>query len=141
MEEGILKNLFDTEFERQKQFIAGLFLLGEREKLNLFKWFCLGFEAKWNQPIQTKVLSPEEHKDFLEKLQNSPRSGTIIMAVNDCQPSVFVYSWRGVQQHTMIILADSREEADQLFKEQEPDVSFYVTMLRAEGTPRIIYNN
>jgi len=61
---------------------------------------------------------------------------------------IFVYSWRSAQQRTMIILADSREEADRIFFEEcaeSPDhfvPTHYVTQLFVDGgESTIIYNN
>lgn len=61
---------------------------------------------------------------------------------------IFVYSWRSAQQRTMIILADSREEADTIFDDQfdstteRPRQQHSVTQLFIDnGESTIIYNN
>ena len=63
-----LRELFDAEFEKQKEFVAGLFRMGERERLTIFKWFCLGFQHSYGAPLFAKVrqnMSEERHQQIL----------------------------------------------------------------------------
>lgn len=148
-----LRELFDAEFEKQKEFVAGLFLMGERERLTIFKWFCLGFQHSYGAPLFAKVrqnMSEERHQQILQALrEESKKPATFIIEPDN--KSIFVYSWRSAQQRTMIILADSREEADTIFNDQfekcaeSPDrfvPTHYVTQLFVDsGESTIIYNN
>jgi hypothetical protein len=141
-----LRELFDAEFEKQKEFIAGLFLMGERERLTIFKWFCLGFQTAY-PPLFTfkspNPLTPEREAEILRQLKDARLHSHIV--VEPDSKLIFVYSWRSAQQRTMIILADSREEADSIFYLQfeEADLpTFYVTQLFVDGgESTIIYNN
>lgn len=139
-----LRELFDAEFEKQKKFIAGLFLMGERERLNIFKWFCLGFQHSYGAPLFAEIrqdMSEERRQQILQTLrEESKKPATFIIETDN--KLIFVYSWRSTQQRTMIILADSREEADSIFKAEEESVIPYVTQLFADsGESTIIYNN
>jgi hypothetical protein len=141
-----LRELFDAEFEKQKEFIAGLFLMGERERLTIFKWFCLGFQAAYPPLLTFKTanpLTPEKREALWRQLKDVRFNGSII--VEPDSKLIFVYSWRSAQQRTMIILADSREEADRIFYLQfeVTDLpTFYVTQLFVDGgESTIVYNN
>jgi hypothetical protein len=147
-----LRELFDAEFEKQKEFIAGLFLMGERERLTIFKWFCLGFQTAYPPlfTFKTPDLTPEKQAAILKELRDM-RIGSHFIVEPDSK-SIFVYSWQPYgQQRTMIILADSREESDTIFKTQFEECAespehfvptHYVTQLFVDGgESTIIYNN
>jgi len=152
MNEAKLRELFDVEFEKQKEFMASLFLIGELERLTIYKWFSLGFQHSYLAPLFAKArqdMSEERRAQMLKVLRES--SSTVVTEPPD--KLTFVYSWRSVmiQQRTMIILADSREEADSIFYLQFEECAespehfvptFYVTELFVDGGESIIiYNN
>ena len=93
-----------------------------------------------------RSMSDEDVSKLLESL----KIGSYIVVEPD-NKLIFVYSWSLAQQRTMIILADSREEADSIFYLQFEECSecpehfvptFYVTELFADGgESTIIYNN
>ncbi|MCA2593969.1 MAG: hypothetical protein IM526_02260 [Microcystis sp. M38BS1] len=127
MNEIKLRELFDAKLESAEPH---LFLLSNFYKRKFFEWFKFGFEASYQQPLTLKQL-----KD------TGFRSGHIV--VEPDSKLIFVYSWRSAQQRTMIILADSREEADSIFKTEEPHyLNPSVTQLFVDsGESTIIYNN
>lgn len=116
-----------------------------------FQWFKFGFEASYQQPLILKAdpLPPEKREAILNQLKDTKFHPQIIIVPDS--KLIFVYSWRSAQQRTMIILADSREEADTIFKSQfeecteSPDhfvPTHYVTQLFVDGgESTIIYNN
>lgn len=94
-------------------------------------------------------FTPEKRQALLKQLKDVHSCSTLI--VEPDSKLIFVYSWRSVQQRTMIILADSREEADSIFKTQFEECAespnhfvptHYVTQLFVDGgDSTIIYNN
>ncbi|UQS95038.1 nitrogen regulatory protein P-II [Pseudanabaena phage Pam2] len=141
-----LRELFDNYAEKYgiTSDTTSFLHLPERIKESLYRWFCFGFVASYRQPLTLKIadpLTPEKREAIKKQLKDTGfRSGHIVVEPDN--KLIFVYSWRSAQQRTMIILADSREEADTIFESEEPYISPYVTQLFVDGgESTIIYNN
>lgn len=143
--ENKLRELFDAATEKYgiTLDVTGYIQSPSKIKESLYRWFCLGFAASYQQPLTLRVadpLTPEKREAILKQLKDVHSCRTLI--VEPDSKLIFVYSWRSAQQRTMIILADSREEADSIFKSEEPNISPYVTQLFVNGgESTIIYNN
>jgi hypothetical protein len=139
-----LRELFE---EKLKSVDPRIHFLTVIYRWNFFEWFKFGFEAAYPPMSILKVadpLTPEKRQALLKQLKDTGFHSGRIVAEPDSK-LIFVYSWRSAQQRTMIILADSREEADTIFDDQfeEADLpTFYVTQLFVDGgDSTIIYNN
>jgi hypothetical protein len=115
-------------------------------KEKFFHWFKFGFESAYPPLLTFKTpnpLTPEKEAEILRQLKDVRSCSTLIVEPDN--KLIFVYSWRSAQQRTMIILADSRDEADSIFNDQFDDADlpkYYVTQLFVDGgESTIIYNN
>ena len=135
-----LRELFE---EKLRVVVPYLYHLPNSYRQKFFEWFKFGFEASYQQPLVLKTLTSEEEEELLNRLKDTQFHSTLI--VEPDSKLIFVYSWRSAQQRTMIILADSREEADTIFSDQFDDADlpkYYVTQLFVDGgESTIIYNN
>jgi hypothetical protein len=135
-----LRELFDAKLKNAE---PDFYPTTNTFRKKFFDWFKFGFEASYQLLLTPKVadpLTPEKREALLKQLKDARPHSHIV--VEPDSKLIFVYSWRSVQQRTMIILADSREEADSIFKSEEPNISPYVTQLFVDGgESTIIYNN
>jgi hypothetical protein len=137
-----LRELFEEKLKSvdpRKHFLTVIY------RWNFFEWFKFGFEAAYTPLLTFKTpdLAPEKEAEILRQLKDVRSCSTLIVEPDN--KLIFVYSWRSAQQRTMIILADSRDEADSIFNDQFDDADlpkYYVTQLFVDGgESTIIYNN
>lgn len=67
-----LHEKFEEAFEEHKKVDPAWYLLSQTTIKLMFKFFCLGFKLRWNQPIVAKTpdLPPEQLAELLKSFNS-----------------------------------------------------------------------